>query len=405
MVFRINDSVYKVSNGLTVTAIVIPGVTAVIACISRPICRFIFAEGAAVSLTFVVSTGRCGSTMISRVLNMHPEVLSISEFFSAITGNVTQWKFEPQDMDGQEMWELISAPSPIKDGIVRAGMRASEMVYPYETGRFNPATGVPTICNATLPMLTDDPDALFDQLAVRVPTWPKRPASDQFRALFNTLAELLGRPPVVVERSGASLPLVPALRTLFPEARFVLQYRNGLDCALSISHHIAGRFLGIRREAARIAGLPPTASFQDVLAAAPEEFNGLITEPYDIERIMSYPVPMAFFGQTWAWMMCVGIEAIKGLPRDIWTTLQYERLTAAPREELTRLAEFIGIPATPEWLDEACSSMDSGRVGSATRGLDPETLAILQEACEPGMQAIHQLESEYELLPRLRLRC
>ena len=28
-----------------------------------------------------------------------------------------------------------------------------------------------------------------------------------------------------------------------------------------------------------LAGLPATASFQEVLAAAPEEFNGLITEP------------------------------------------------------------------------------------------------------------------------------
>jgi hypothetical protein len=348
-----------------------------------------------VSLTFVVSTGRCGSTMISRILYRHSEVLSVSEFFSAITGNVTRWdQFPDRDMDGQEIWDLISAPSPIKDGIVLAGMRAPEMVYPYETGRFSPATGVPTICNATLPMLTDDPDALFDQLAARVPTWPRRPAADQFRVLFGTLAELLGRS-VVVERSGASLPFVPVLRALFPEARFVLQYRNGLDCALSISRHVAGRFHGITREAARIAGLPPTATFQEVLAAAPEEFNGLITPPYDIDRIMSYPVPIAFFGQTWTWMMQVGIAAVKQLPRDIWTTLQYEQLIATPREELTRLAEFIGIPATPEWLDEACAAVESGRVGSATRGLDPETLTILQESCAPGMQAIQQLEAEY----------
>jgi hypothetical protein len=355
-----------------------------------------------VSLTFIVNTSRCGSTMVSRILNRHPEVLSVSEFFSAITGNATQWnEFPSRDMDGQEMWELISAPSPIKDSLAVAGLRAPEMVYPQDTGRFNPATGVPTICNATLPMLTDDPDALFDQLAVRVPSWPRRPAGDQFRALFGTLAELLGSP-VVVERSGASLPFVSVLRTLFPEARFVLQYRNGIDCALSMSRHVAGRFHAIAREAALVAGLPPTASIQEVLAAAPEEFKGLITEPYDVERFMSYPVQIAFFGQTWTWMMMAGTEAMKQLPRDIWTTLQYEQLIATPREELTRLAEFIGIPATPGWLDEACSSMDSRRIGSATRGLDPETLAILREACDPGMQAIQRLESEYGLLPRLR---
>ena len=32
----------------------------------------------------VLSTGRCGSTLISDVLNTHPEVLSLSEFFANV---------------------------------------------------------------------------------------------------------------------------------------------------------------------------------------------------------------------------------------------------------------------------------------------------------------------------------
>jgi Sulfotransferase family len=358
-----------------------------------------------VSLTFVVNTGRSGSTMLSRILHMHPAVLSLSEFFNSITGlssngDQNRWEFPTEDMDGQEFWQLISAPAPLKDSIVLAGLKSSEMCYPYDTGRFDAATGVPTICNATLPLLSDDPDALFDQLAARIPNWPKRSAAEQFRALFSTLAAMLGRP-TIVERSGSSLPLVPVLRRLFPEARFVLQYRDGLDCALSMRRHVSGQFAGIIEEAIRITGLPPTATWKELLAAAPEEFNGLLTEPFDVARIMAYPVPMTFFGQAWAWMMWVGTEAIKRLPRDIWTTLQYERLIASPAEELTRLAEFINVPATPEWLDKACSSMDSGRVGSARSQLDPDTLAALQEACEPGTRAIRQLESEYGLQPKL----
>jgi hypothetical protein len=35
-----------------------------------------------VPLTIVAGTGRCGSTMLSRVLQVHPDVLSISEFWS-----------------------------------------------------------------------------------------------------------------------------------------------------------------------------------------------------------------------------------------------------------------------------------------------------------------------------------
>ena len=35
-------------------------------------------------LTFVVGTGRCGSTLLSRLLREHPDVLSMSEFFSTL---------------------------------------------------------------------------------------------------------------------------------------------------------------------------------------------------------------------------------------------------------------------------------------------------------------------------------
>jgi hypothetical protein len=35
-------------------------------------------------LTFVVGTGRCGSTMLSAMLREHPDVLSMSEFFGTL---------------------------------------------------------------------------------------------------------------------------------------------------------------------------------------------------------------------------------------------------------------------------------------------------------------------------------
>ena len=56
-------------------------------------------------VVFAVGAGRCGSTMLSRLID-----------------------------------------SPLRDGL-----QIPEIVYPYASGRFNPATGTPVICYCVLP--------------------------------------------------------------------------------------------------------------------------------------------------------------------------------------------------------------------------------------------------------------
>ena len=128
------------------------------------------------NLTFVVSSGRAGSTLLSRILHEHPDVLSVSEFFACLQGVLRRVPYPGQDMDGAELWRILSAPDPIADALVRHDLTSPEMFYPYGRGRFTPETGIPIICHSTLSLLSDDADALFDQLATStVPcslTWP-----------------------------------------------------------------------------------------------------------------------------------------------------------------------------------------------------------------------------------------
>ena len=340
-------------------------------------------------LTFVVGTGRCGSTMLSRLLREHPDVLSMSEFFSTlrIAAASGPARFPAHDMDGAQLWRLLASPFPMLDAMISDGLRTSEMLYP-DSGRFGPATGIPLVSHYILPMLGADPDRLFDELAAEVPRWPRRPAAAQYQNLFGYLAGRLGRP-VVVERSASSLHLIPLLHAQFPAARFVHLYRDGPDCALSMSRHPAFRREILAIGAVRTAALPAGSTLQQVNDALPERWRGLICPPYDARKLRDFPIPVEVFGRDrWSPMICAGVAALAQVPGKARTSLRYEDLLADPAASLERLAQFIGISAPDQWLDLARRTVNPARTGTAVAELEVGALARLRAACEPGTRAL-----------------
>jgi hypothetical protein len=211
------------------------------------------------------------------------------------------------------------------------------------------------------------------------------------RALFAALARITGRS-VVVERTGGSMSLTPILERQFPEARFVFLHRNGPDCALSMSRNSAFRLLALRMIAAKYApDLPDTARVDEVLAAAPDEFKGLIAPPFDKERFTSYPIPLSLFAYMWSYETRTGVEVLREMPRDKYAIVNYEDLLRSPRTELTKLADFLGVSATPQWLDWACGFTNPGQPGSAVSQLSADDLAAVQKTCMPGVRALASL--------------
>jgi hypothetical protein len=346
-----------------------------------------------VGLTVVVGTGRCGSTLLSRIMHAHPDVLSLSEFFGIVrlAGASGRSDIPAADMEGADLWRRLASPFPMLDAMVTAGLRTPEMRYPFGCGRFDPASGVPLISHFTLPLLSDDPDALFDELAAELPTWPRRPAAEQYLALFGYLAKRLGRR-VVLERSAASLTLIGALHSRFPQARFVHMYRDGPDCALSMSKHPVFRREILAMGARRITALPPGSTLEQINAALPERFRGMICPPYAGARLMSHPIPVQVFARDqWTPQIQTGVAALSVLPPAIWTQLSYEDLLRDPAFQLTALAKFIGIDADPAWLAQADQMIDPARTGIAKAELSPADYAALRSACEPGTIALRSL--------------
>lgn len=310
------------------------------------------------SLSFVVSTGRCGSALLSRLLRANTDILSLSELFGLLP-MAERLAGRP---GGKAFWRQLADPVPFIDAMVGDGLPMPEFRYPYATGRYSPRRGVPFISHMTLPALTDDPDALFDRLAAIVPTWPVRPVADHYRHLFSLLAGRFGGP-VIVERTSGSIRSVRLLREAFPEARFVYLSRDGVECALSMSRHAGCR----------------TPAF----AAAP-----------DPDLIGGARTQLAAFGQSWSAMTVAGATELARLPLERWTALRYEDLVKDPAGSLRDLTRFLGAAAAPEWLAAASAQVEPARIG-VSGTLAPEDLAALRLACAPGYAADGALHASH----------
>ncbi|MDW8808704.1 sulfotransferase [Streptomyces scabiei] len=337
------------------------------------------------SLTFVFGAGRSGSTALSRILNSHPDVLSLNEYMASV-GDAS---FPAGEVDGEEFWQTLFRPAPHFERMIRSGVPLPEFLHTRAPGRYaSETTGIPALSLMVLPHLTDDPDGLLDELGAAVVRRPRRTAAEHHRALFDLLCTRFGRT-AVVERSGYSTGWAPGLRDAFPEAGFVHMFRDGPDCALSMSRHPGYRAISLLREIKARSGID---SFADLtpehVRALPPDLAPLLGERFDPALVRDRVIPLRTFGALWSELVVEGTEFLTGLPADRRrTTLAYENLLDDPAGELTRLADFIGVAPRPEWLRASSALLDHGRRGSA-RGLPAAELAGLRAECERGEQAL-----------------
>lgn len=338
------------------------------------------------SLTFVIGTGRSGSTALSRILNAHPDVLSLNEFMASV-GDAAFPEGKPA---GEEFWQTLCRPAPHFERMIRSGLPLPEFLYTRRPGRYTAdTTAIPALSLMVLPHLTDDPDGLLDELGAAVVRWPERTAAAHHRALFDLLCGRFGRT-AVVERSGYSTGWAPGLRDAFPEARFVHMFRDGPDCALSMSRHPGYRTILLLREIKERAGVD---SFSDLtpehVRALPPDLSPLLDDRFDPALVRDRHLPLRRFGALWSELVTDGTEFLSGLPIGRRTTLAYEDLLDKPADELTRLAEFIGVDPRPQWLLTASALLDHSRRGSA-RTLPSGELAELTQSCAPGTRVLRE---------------
>ncbi|MFE0043409.1 sulfotransferase [Streptomyces albireticuli] len=264
------------------------------------------------TLTFVVGTGRSGSTALSRILNAHPDILSLNEFMASVGDTA----FPEQELTGEEFWQRLAMPTPYFATMIRSGVMMPEFLYTRRPGRYAAeTTGIPGLSLMVLPHLTDDPDGLLDELRETVVRRPRRSAPDHHRALFGTLCAKFGRT-AVVERSGYSTAWVPRLRAAFPEARFVHMHRDGPDCALSMSRHPGYRMIFLWREIKERAGVGDFADLtEEQVKSLPPDLAPLLGERFDPALVRDRALPLPEFGTLWSELVTEATDHLAPSPR------------------------------------------------------------------------------------------
>lgn len=335
--------------------------------------------------------------MISDVLNRHPKVLSLSEFFSSLGFRA----FAKERLDGKTMWDICTRQNPGLRALLASDKIISEIIYPFDTPQARFSTrNVPSIMCTVLPHLTPDFESLYDELETVVPTRPDADLADQYCFLFEWLCDRLARN-LWIERSGGSLLFGFRLLKLFPEARVVHIYRDGRDTALSMNRH--GAFvmtLATLQKLRRFGIRPPYYSRiknntvdgprPDVPPAfsALERFaEALISRFVNFEKMARQEFGLEAYGELWSRMVLFGQRYLASLPPDRFFSLSYEDVLRHPREKLKELIEFVDPGLVDDaWLDEAVQIPRPNP--SKYLSLDAETQLRLTRACAPGLEVL-----------------
>lgn len=345
------------------------------------------------SPVFVVGTGRCGSTLLSSILNTHPDILSISEFFSFISdlGTKIGDAFCEDAVSADYFWDLIGGCHKKQNLMLAYDVAMDEVLYPWKIPGYqhNDKTGVPAILQTVLPHLTEECDALFLQVRDFVLAQKEQPIQGHYSALFQYLQTLFNNK-FWVERSGGSLRIIHRLEQMFPTAKFVHIVRDGRDCALSMSNHYGFRMVITAFQMIEILGLDPYEdSNRDFASDLPDELYSLLPEHFDRQAFIDYHIPLSLYGLYWSGELIAATKTLQHLSKDRLFTVPYEQLLQQPQDTIAQLMAFINCTDTDEeWLSHVCGTIRQPR--SSWRNLSLDEQKALDEACAPGFEVLEK---------------
>lgn len=282
--------------------------------------------------TFVLTSGRAGSTLLARLLHTHPDIAVVSDLLEPA---VPDPYFDRRSViDGAEFWHLLSRRA-LEPRVAhwRSGDNTDALFLPDRDD------DVSLLMVYTLPFLDpDDPWGLHAELGAAVSAHPAAPAPDHFLFVCRWLRDRCGAA-AWVERTGGSLPHATAIIEAWPDARYVVLTRDPAETALSMT---TGSF------------------FRLCLAIEQDDTDRWLAPEY------ADPVALADMVDRWS---ARAEHAISTLRPEQVHRLTFERLTATPVDALAEVAAFV-LGRPPSEADRSWAALAAASVEPAPTRLD-----------------------------------
>jgi hypothetical protein len=324
---------------------------------------------------FVVGTGRCGSTLLSRMLSLNEQVLNLFELFSGID---QFFRFQPEPVTGTELAEQLRLDHPMLTMVMKRGGSVPEVVYPFDDpgSRYQLGDAVPWALAIAIPRISDEPDALFDELIHFVEGAPRAPLSVHYRVIFEWLTRRLDKV-CWLERSGNSIDYLGELKELFPEARFVHIHRDGREAALSMREYAP-----LRVSVAVMNGLVGEIEYSH------EGLTQLEREkPREIDALLAANPPIELFGAYCSDQIRRGYEARARFAEDSVLDVRFEDLVTRPEPILAEISEFLELPPDDTFVERA-AALSHGMPPLRAPELDADEYRRLDASCEEAMRLV-----------------
>jgi hypothetical protein len=263
---------------------------------------------------FVVGTGRCGSTLLSRALASSSRVASVSECIAVLGAHRV---LSSEIVSSERFVRIIGEVSPDQRAVLALRASIKELASVSEP---SPELDHP-LCWLTLPGLSSTPRELLAAVLLELSDETEMPFGAHMDRLFGAIARHTRRERWI-ERSGGSLSYVDRLLEFWPQAKLVHLFRDGEACAASMSQHPYFRILVSR-----------------AMTREPER---------PISQCLDMAIPLSRFGAYWSSCILHGVTALRSVPRDRVLQVSYSALCRAKERELGRISEFLELES--DWV-------------------------------------------------------